>query len=93
MRVVYWTDDDEYKHRSYVRDNVPDELAHEETLQDPPNVERLDWDEIKRVLHNQLVDRELFTYDDLVRQQDGVTGAILAALKTRLINLFKERRV
>lgn len=93
MREIHWADDDGYKHRSFVRDDVPDELAHEETLQDPPDIRRLDWEEVMRTLHNQLVDRELFTYNDLVRQQDGVTGAILAALKKPVINLFKERRV
>lgn len=93
MRTVIWTDDDGYKHKSLVRDDVPDELAHEEMLQDPPDVKRLDIEEALRVLHNQLVDRELYTYDDLVRQQNGVTGAILAAFKNPVINLFKERRV
>lgn len=93
MREVYWTDDEGYKHRSLVRDDVPDELAHEEILQDPPNIERLDWDAIKQTLHNQMVDRRLFTYDDVVRQQNGVAGVVLAALRIPVINLFKERRV
>ena len=93
MRYVFWTDDDGYKHRSLVRDDVPDDLVHEEMLQDPPDIKRLDWEEVMRTLHNQLVDRGLFTYDDLVRQQNGITGAIHAALKNSVINLFKERRV
>ena len=92
MKEITFTDDDGLLHKSAIRDEDPDELAHEGILQDPPNVERLDWDEIKRELHNQLVMRKLFTYDDLVRQQNGVTGAILAAMRKPVINLFKERR-
>ena len=93
MKEVTFTDDEGLLHQSAIRDEDPVELAHEGILQDPPNiVERLDWDAIKRDLHNQLVMRKLFTYNDLVRQKNGLTGAILAAVRKPVINLFKERR-
>jgi hypothetical protein len=93
MKKVTFTDDKGLLHQSVIRGEDPDELAHEGILQDPPNiVERLDWDAIKRDLHNQLVMRKLLTYDDLVRQKNGLTGAILAAVRKPVINLFKERR-
>jgi hypothetical protein len=92
MRKVEWIDKEGYMRVSSVRDEDPDELAHEGISLDPPSVERLDWDAIKRDLHNQLVMRKLFTYDDLVRKQNGVTGAVLAAVRKPVITLFKERR-
>ena len=92
MRMVIWEDDSGYKHRSAVRDFDSDELAMYGILQDPPMIEDLDWDTIKRDLHNSLVTRGLFDYNDLVRTQNGVTGAIMSALRSRLIGLYKQRR-
>jgi len=91
MRTVLWTDENGYKHRSLVRDNDPDELAAEGLNQDPPSVHALDWESIKRTIHNSLVDRELFTWSDVIRQQDGVSGAILAGIRRPLIALYKRR--
>lgn len=92
MRTVEWTDKEGYMHVSSVRDEEPDELAHEGISLDPPSVERLDWKAIKRDLHNQLVMKKLFTYDDLVRQQNGITSAVLAVLRKPVASLYKERR-
>ena len=92
MRKVEWTDERGYMHISSVRDDDPDNKAHEGISLDPPSVERLDWEAIKRDRHNQLVMKKLLTYEDLVRQQNGVTGAILAVLRKPVITLFKERR-
>jgi len=92
MRMVIWEDASGYKHRSAVRDWDSDELAMHGISQDPPTVDDLDWEAIKRDLHNSLVLRGLFDYNDLVREQNGVTGAILSALRGRVIGLYKRRR-
>lgn len=92
MRAVLWEDEDGYKHRSLVRDDDPDSIAPEGILQDPPNVQALDWDAIIKNLHNQLVDRDIFDYQGLINAQNGVTGAILGALKPPVIALYKSRR-
>ena len=92
MRMVIWDDADGYKHRSAVRDFDSDELAMHGISQDPPTIEDLDWEAIKRDLHNSLVNRGLFDYKDLIRTQNGVTGAIMSALRGRLIELYKRRR-
>lgn len=92
MRAVLWKDEKGYKHRSLVRDEDPDSAAPEGILQDPPNIQALDWEEIKRNLHNQFVDRGIFDYHGLISAQNGVTGAILAVLKSPVIALYKHRR-
>lgn len=92
MRLVHFTDERGYKYVSMVRDSDPDESAPEGIIQGPPDVEFLDWDDIKRRLHNALVDRGLFDYNDLVRQQVGVQGAILSTLKRPVVELYKEHR-
>jgi len=92
MKHVIWTDGDSRKHRSFVKDSHPDSMARLGIPGDPPDIEELDWNVIKRKLHNALVDRGLFTYQDVVAQQHGVTGAILSALRGEVIGLYKNRR-
>ena len=92
MRTVEWIDERGYMHISSVKPEDPDELAHEGISLDPPSVERLDWEAIKRDLHNQLVMKKLFTYKDLVQQQNGIPSAVLAVLHKPVASLYKERR-
>jgi hypothetical protein len=89
MRSVTWTDKHGYKHRSLVRDEDPDDAAPQGILQDPPNLEELDWEGAKRDLHNALVDAGLYSWRD-VQRQEGLRGAILSAIKKRLIYLYRE---
>ena len=93
MRLVSWVDKDGWKHRSLVKDDDPDDCAPHGIPQDPPDVHDLDWDGIKRDLHNRLVDLGLYDYADLVKQQTGVTSATLSALRKRVVELYKQRRV
>jgi len=89
MKAVTWTDKNGYKHRSLVRDSDPDDAAEQGILQDPPNLEELDWEGVKRDLHNALVDTGLYSWRD-VQQKQGLRGPILSAIKRRLINLYRE---
>ncbi|KPL17777.1 MAG: hypothetical protein AMJ93_14630 [Anaerolineae bacterium SM23_84] len=89
MKTVSWTDKRGYKHRSLVRDDDPDEMASQGVLQDPPNLEALDWDGIRQDLHNALVDAGLTSWKD-VQEKRGLRGAILSAMKRRLIQLYRE---
>lgn len=89
MRVVKWTDKHGYKHRSLVRDTDPDDAAEQGIRQDPPNLDEMDWEGVKRDLHNALVDMELTDWK-AVQQRQGLPGAILGAVKKRLITLYRE---
>lgn len=89
MRLVKWTDQYGYKHRSLVRDADPDDMAEQGIRQDPPSLDELDWEGVKRDLHNSLVDMELTSWRE-VQQRGGIPGAILGAVKRRLISLYRE---
>lgn len=89
MRTVEWTDANGYKWRSLVRDDDPDEMAKQGILQGPPNLERLDWEAVRRDLHNALVNSGLFSWRD-VQEKQGLRGPILTALKRRIVTLYKE---
>jgi hypothetical protein len=89
MRLVKWTDEHGYKHRSLVRDGDPDEMGPQGVLQDPPNLDELDWDGIKRDLHNSLVDIGLISWRN-VQEIEGLRGVILSAMKKRLVMLYRQ---
>jgi len=89
MKEVTWTDEHGYRHCSLIRDEDPDEMAPQGILQDPPVLDGLDWEGIKRDLHNGLVDAGLRSWRD-VQQKKGLRGVILTALRKRLIYLYRE---
>lgn len=89
MKLVSWTDENGWMHRSLLRD-----IDHDPSrgiLQDPPDINQLDWESIKRTLHNQLVARDIFTASDLNKPQaqQAIPGAVLAALRKPLIELYR----
>lgn len=91
MKLVRWTDDRGYDHLSLLRDSDPDHMASLGIPADPPNLDLLDWEEIKRDLHNELVSRELVDWKTVQQAGDGVTGAILAAIRRKVILLYRLR--
>lgn len=89
MKSVQWTDERGYLRVSLLRDNDDVSLAPQGIPISPPDLDRLDWDEIKRELHNLLVERGLFDYADVVAQQNGVSAAIVTVLKRKLVALYR----
>lgn len=93
MKEVLWTDEQGLKHRSLLREHDLDELAPQGILKDPPDVLRgINWEQVAKDLHNQLVDRGLWSWDAVQAQQNGVTGAVLAALKKRIVDLYRREQ-
>jgi hypothetical protein len=92
MKLVDWTDERGYRRRSMIRDNDPDEMAPDGIPQEPPDIDSLDWDFLKRELHNTLMDQGLHTWEDVVQRQTGVTSAILKVFKRPLVQIYRERR-
>jgi len=93
MRMVVVEDRFGYKRAYWVKNEDPDSAAEEGIPVSPPNLDNLDWELVKRDLHNMLVDRGLFTWMDVQRAQNGVTASILAAMRKRTIALYRNREV
>lgn len=89
MKIVDWEDNKHHKHRSLLRDRDPETYADRGVPVGPPNIEELDWEGIARDLNNELFNRGLFNWDDVQRDGNGLTGAILSAVRIRLINLYR----
>ena len=90
MRLVVWEDKGGYKHRSLVKDGDADTAAHGGIPVDPPDLELLDWEAVKRDIHNQLVELGVTTWADWQRKQNGLHSIVASPLKRQLIALFRQ---
>ena len=89
MRLVKWTDNDGYDHLAWVKNNTSDLDAPEGLPADPPDIHAIDWDEVKKELHNQLVERQLIDWEAVCQSENGLNNVILSVLKRRLQSLYR----
>jgi hypothetical protein len=89
MRKVKWIDRSGWERVSLLRDEDPDEDAPLGVPVEMPDVEQVDWETVKRELHNALVQNGLFDYNDLVINQNGLPPLIAAIIKRQLVTLYK----
>ena len=89
MKKVSWIDSSGFKHTSLLRDNDPDSNAANGVLVGPPDTRRLDWDTVAKELNNALFDNGILTSADLGEKNSQFTGAILSAVRRRLIELYR----
>jgi len=93
MKEVVWTDASGLMHRSILKDNQPEVRPNEGLIVDPPDVmQNVNWEDVARELHNALVRRGLFTYNDVMRSQNQLSSAILSVLRKRVKQLYREEK-
>lgn len=73
-----------------VKSGDPDTLGLLGIPNEPPDVSQIDWEAVRRTLHNQLMARGILTHKDVQRAQTGLSAAVRAALVLPLIQLFRE---
>lgn len=89
MRLVEWEDESGYKHLALVRDDDAREMFPYGISLDPPDIELLDWREIKKNLHNLLVELRLSDWRDAQKNKASITSAILGSVRRPLSELYK----
>lgn len=89
MREVAWMDRHGYKHVSLIRDDMSDDMAEQGIPLEPPKLDKLNWEEVKRDLHNALIDQRLFGWQDVQRAQNALTGILVRVLKRQLVLLYR----
>lgn len=87
MNLVKWIDDNGYRHQAWLRNGDKD--PEKGIRNDPPDVNRLNWEEIKRNIHNALVDQNLVTWEDVQAKQNAIGGIILAEVRKPLLALYR----
>lgn len=90
MKLVRWTDEKGFVRRAWLRDGDPDSMGPQGIPYDPPDLDRLDWEEIKRELHNLFVANGLVTWDDVQREQNAITSALRTVVLRRIISLYRQ---
>ena len=89
MRYVIWEDKRGYLRRSLIKDTDGDGMAEYGIPAGPPDFDSLDWDEIKREIHNALAKNEVFDWTDVQRSSTGLAPA-LNVIKWHLIHKYRE---
>lgn len=90
MRQIIYTDNDGFKRVVMLRDSDSDSMARAGIPVSLP-VDGLDWGAIKRDLNNILIDRGLFTLNDVKASSNGLRSAIMYALLRKLTSAYKEK--
>lgn len=92
MKTVEWTDAQGYNHRALIRDGDLPAVAHagHGISADPPDVNRIDWEQVKRDLHNLLLAHKLTTFDDVNTSAAPLGAVLIKALKAQVISLYKQ---
>ena len=91
MRLVQWEDKNGYLRQSWIKDSDPDEMAKSGIRHDPPDLSVIDWKEVQKELHNELVKRDLISWRDVQNQQNTLVPVISNVLKRRLIALYRQK--
>ena len=89
MKRVTWEDRSGKKHVSILRDQDSDEYPQFGVPFDPPNLDEI-LDEMKILLHNELVNRGLCTYLDIQKAQNGLSSAILSVMRNRIVEAYRK---
>lgn len=90
MRKVVITDAQGYLRAFLIREADPDSVAEQGIPLSPPDLGVLDWEAVKRELHNGLVERCIFSWQDIEREQDAISNLVRFVLKRRIIALFRQ---
>jgi hypothetical protein len=89
MRRVIWEDRNGYTRASLVRDGDPDGAAEYGVPIEPPDLDKIEWEEVKRDLYNNLVRQGIFTYEDMRNAQNAIRRSVILALHKKVVDLYK----
>ena len=87
-RVIY-TDKDGFKFVTLLRDGDADEAAASGIPVGPPDLHGLDIEGAFKEINSMLVDRNILTFKDLQRPNNGLASAVAKPIMKRLIQLYK----
>jgi predicted nuclease with TOPRIM domain len=90
MKLVIYVDNAGYKRPVWLRDQDPDNHAKRGVPVDMIDVDDIDWEYVKREIHNMLVDRGLFAWKD-VQGQGGLKSGIGLVLRRQITGLMKQQ--
>lgn len=90
MKLIEWTDDEGWKHLSFVKDNEGPGKGPEGINSDPPDVNEIDWYSIKMELHNRLVEKRLTDWSKVQKEQNAISSILQSIIKRHLVALYRQ---
>lgn len=93
MRQVTYVDRKGYQRVALVRDTDPDEAAPTGIPLGPPDLDELDFEEVKREINNEMVKQGILNIRDLPRRPNAITLAVRSAMVHRIVALMKAQEV
>lgn len=88
MRLVEYRDKDGYKKLVWLKEGNDDISLG--IPQDIPNVKALDWNVIEKQLHENLLEHNFFTLDDVQSRHSEFINCILSTIKKPIFRLYQE---
>ena len=94
MKTVEWTDERGYDHRALVRDEDSLKVAQQGMgiSLDPPPMENIDWEAVKRDLHNNLLRLGVTSWEAVRVTNQMFASALIKSLKRHVIDAFKDTK-
>lgn len=87
MKRVIIKEENGELHAFWVKDDAVD--AKYGIPCDPPDLNKLDWDDMRMQIHNQLLERNITTWQDVQREQTAITSIVQSVVKNAIVNLYK----
>lgn len=88
MKPVVYTDRHGFRRRVLIRDqDDPDEMAEYGVPAGPPDLNEIDWDELKRGVHNALTDMGAIDWISLQKSQ--ALNTVASIVKRYIADLYR----
>jgi len=91
MKLVKWEDDRGNVRASLLRNSDSEDMAESGIPVCPPDLDLIDWNDTKRILYNELVNRGLFTWLDVQKAQSELDTVIKTVFRQKIISLYKDK--
>lgn len=94
MKHVNYIDEDGWKRRSFIKEDMSDQEAEFGIPDGVPDVRQLEpnMDEALKELNNLLFDRGIFTLRDVQQKHNQLRSAVESVFYPKVLNLYKENK-
>lgn len=88
MKLLIYSDSDGYNQASLVRDTDSNPTLG--LLQSPPDIRQLDWEQIKKDIHNKLLERGLITLRDIQIRNVEFNQVVMSSVVKPIFGLYQK---
>ncbi len=75
----------------FITPDMDERDAHMGLIDDPPNLDELDWEQIKKELHNLLVKRAIISIDSS-QELKNLSNTIVSVVQPKIVALLRQKK-